>query len=113
MNTTTGKSTGRKWQRILSAFMDGESWHALIAGAALNTTCLHSDISGLEARGLRFDHTPATVPGFCGEPTRVVRYRLRPESFTLASQLLGTPNGPRPTAEMDAAAREYAKAAGV
>ena len=112
MNTTTGKPIGRKWQRILSAFLDGESWHALIAGAGLNTTCLHSDVSDLERRGIRFDHTPATVPGFCGEPTRVIRYRLRPESLPLARQLLGMTDGTNLDIDQEAAAREYRHAIG-
>lgn len=82
-----------KWKRILAAFLDGRRWNALSAGPALRTTCLHSDIASLEARGLRFDHTPETVQGFDGQPTRVIRYRLRPESIPKARALLGLPAG--------------------
>lgn len=80
-----------KWQRILAAFVTGRTWHALEAGPALRTTCLHSDIAGLEARGLRFDHTPETVAGYDGQATRVIRYRLRPESYPQARRLLSLP----------------------
>ena len=100
-----------KWQRILAAMLM-RSLNTFQASSDLGTSCLHSDIAGLEARGLKFDHDPESVPGFGGVPTRVIRYRLRPESIALARSLLGMPNGPRPVADMDAAAREYARASG-
>lgn len=84
----------RKWQRVLAAFMDGSSWNA-ISARELGTTCLHSDVAGLEARGLKFDHQDETVPGYAGIATRVTRYTLRPESYSLARQLLeGMPAKP-------------------
>lgn len=98
-----------KWKRILAALL-GKSFNTFEASRELGSSCLHSDIAGLEARGLRFDHAPETITGFGGQPTRVTRYRLRPESYTLARSLLGLPTGPRPTVDLDAQARAYHQA---
>jgi hypothetical protein len=98
-----------KWKRILAALL-GRSFNTSEASRELGTSCLHSDIAGLELRGLRFDHIPETIPGFGGVPTRVVRYRLRPESFATAHELLGLPAVSRPAAGLNDAAREYARA---
>lgn len=99
-----------KWQRILAVFLDGKARNAIEHGRELATTCLHSDVSGLEARGLRFDHERITVAGYGGAGTSVVSYRLRPESCGLAHRLLGlaTASG-EPEAD---AVREYRRASG-
>lgn len=99
-----------KWQRIAASFLTGRAWHALEAVRELGTSCLHSDIAGLEARGLRFDHERITVAGYGGAETSVMRYRLRPESYAQARALLGlaAPSG----ASDDDAVREYRRASG-
>lgn len=78
-----------KWQRILAAFLDGQSWHTIDAVQRLHTTCLHSDISGLKERGLKFNHDRITVAGYGASKAPVVRYSLLPESYALARRLLG------------------------
>lgn len=99
-----------KWQRILSSFLTGRSWHALAAVRDLHTTCLHTDIAGLEARGLRFHRERVIVAGYGGEKTSVVRYSLLPESFAHARTLLGRATPPGPS-DGDAE-REYRRASG-
>lgn len=99
-----------KWQRILAAMLDGRARNAIEHGRELGTSCLHSDIAGLEARGLRFDHERITVAGYGGAETAVMRYRLRPESYGLARRLLGLA---APSGEPDDAfVREYRRASG-
>lgn len=85
-----------KWQRILAAMLDGKPRNTVEHGRDLATTCLHSDVPGLEARGLKFDRERITVAGFGSSRTAVTAYRLRPESFALARRLLGlaTPQNP-------------------
>lgn len=87
--------TRLKWQRILASFLTGQAWDALAAARELHTTCLHSDVAALEARGLRFHRERVTVAGYGGEKTSVVRYSLLPESQPLARHLLCvvTPSG--------------------
>lgn len=99
-----------KWQRILAAMLDGRARNAIEHGRELGTSCLHSDIAGLEARGLRFDHERITVAGYGGAETSVMRYRLRPDSYSLARRLLGlaAPSG-EPNADV---VREYRRASG-
>lgn len=86
--------TRRPWefkkQRVLAGFMDGQSWNTIDAVQRLHTTCLHSDISGLEKRhGLKFSHDRITVAGYGGAKTSVVSYKLLPESYPAARRLLG------------------------
>ena len=100
----------RKWQRILASFLTGQGWHALAAVRDLHTTCLHSDVAGLEARGLRFHRERITVAGYGGEKTSVVRYSLLPESYPHARALLGVAT---PSISVSDAVREYRRAPGV
>ncbi|MCA1977630.1 MAG: hypothetical protein LDL19_00180 [Thiobacillus sp.] len=92
----TRRPWARKWERILAAMLDGKARNAIEHGRELATTCLHSDVSSLEARGLKFSHERITVAGYGGSKTSVVSYRLLPESFPLARRLLGlaTPQNP-------------------
>ncbi len=99
-----------KWQRILISFLTGRSWHTIEAARELGTTCLHSDISGLEARGLRFDRERIAVAGYGGSQTAVVCYTLRVESVTLARCLLGL-EAPSNEPDVDGE-REYRRASG-
>lgn len=97
-----------KWQRILFALM-GRSWHTLEAGPDLHTTCLHSDIAGLEKRGLKFHRERITVSGYEGSQASVVRYTLAHESYLLAARLLGMAS---PQVCPDGDALAYRKASG-
>lgn len=98
-----------KWMRILFAFMDDRTWHTLEAMRELHTSCLHSDISGLEARGLKFHHERITVPGYSGKQAAVVRYALARESYPSAARLLGLAAHQN---QPDEVARDYRKATG-
>jgi len=98
-----------KWQRVLFGFMGGKGWHALEAVRELGTSCLHSDIAGLETRGLKFHHERITVPGYGGSQAAVVRYTLARESYPLAARLLGMAP---PHGGPDGGALAYRKASG-
>jgi hypothetical protein len=96
LDPLTRRPWQHKWQRVLAVMLDGTPRNAVEHGRELGTTCLHSDISGLESRGLRFSHDRITVSGFGGARTSVTAYRLLPESYPLARRLLGlaTPQNP-------------------
>lgn len=89
LDPATRRPWARKWERILAAMLDGKPRNTVEHGRDLATTCLHSDVPGLEARGLKFDRSRITVAGFGASKTAVTAYRLRPESFSLAHRLLG------------------------
>jgi len=89
LDPTTGRPWPHKWQRILAAFLSGRAWHTFDAMRELHTTCLHTDISLLEARGLRFTRSRVTVAGYNGARTPVTLYSLAPESYPDAHALLG------------------------
>ena len=96
IDPVTRRPWQHKWQRILAAMLDGQARNTIEHGRELATTCFHSDVSGLEARGLKFSHERITVAGFGGSKASVVSYRLLPESLPLARRLLGmaTPQNP-------------------
>lgn len=97
LDPLTRRPWQHKWQRILAAMLDGKPRNAVEHGRELGTTCLHSDINGLEKRhGLVFIHERVTVAGYGGSKTSVMSYRLAPESLPLARRLLGlaTPQNP-------------------
>lgn len=85
----TSRPWARKWERILAAMLDGKPRNSIEHGRELGTTCLHSDVSGLEARSLKFNRERITVAGFDRSRTPVTSYRLAPESYPLARRLLG------------------------
>lgn len=89
IDPVTRRPWARKKDRILATFLSGRGWHTLDATRELHTTCLHSDVSGLEARGLKFDRERIAVAGFGGSKTPVTLYTLAPESYPLARRLLG------------------------
>lgn len=100
----TGRPWARKWERILANSLDGKPRNSIEHGRELGTTCYHSDISGLEARGLKFDRERITVTGFGGSKTSVTSYRLAPESYSLARRLLGLAT---PQSKPQGDARDY------
>lgn len=81
----------RKWQRILRVFLAGRSLHRFEAERIGDHT-LHSTVSFLQTRGVTILRKEETVTGYGGHPTRVMRYRLAPESCERARELL---NGTR------------------
>ena len=88
-NDTAPQPVPRKWQRILATMLDGKPRNTIEHGRELHTTCLHSDVSDLESRGLLFHRERITVAAYGGEKACVVRYSLLPESYPIARALLG------------------------
>jgi len=64
----------KKWQRVLSALLDGRTFNRFEAERQLNDHCLHSTVSTLQDMGVTIPREYETVPGYQGIPTRVCRY---------------------------------------
>lgn len=81
----------KKWQRVLSAFLDGRTFNRFEAERQLNDHALHSTVSSLQAKGVTVLREFETVPGYQGIPTHVCRYWLEQSEPNLrrASFLLG------------------------
>lgn len=86
--------TGTKTHRVLTEFFAGRKIHRFDA-ERFGEHALHSTVSSLEARGLKFDRKTISVPTQWGRDCHVTLYWLAPESYPLAAQLLGmaTPSG--------------------
>jgi hypothetical protein len=81
----------RKWQRVLAAFVRGESLNRFEAAKQYHDTCLHSTVSGIQDRGVKIERKDETVPGYMRIPTHVCRYWIAPDQRKAALNLLGIP----------------------
>lgn len=81
----------KKWQRVLSALLDGRTFNRFESERQLNDHCLHTTVSTLQDMGVTIHRQFETVPGYQGIPTRVCRYWLEQSETNLnrASILLG------------------------
>lgn len=89
--STCGRNPSKpplKWQRVLTAFLEGRSLNRFEA-ERLSDHCLHSTVSTLERKGVRIARRTERVPGFMAIPTEVCRYWLEPEARQRARELLG------------------------
>ena len=66
----------KKWQRVLSALLDGRTFNGFESERQLNDHCLHTTVSTLQDMGVTIHRQFETVPGYQGIPTRVCRYWL-------------------------------------
>lgn len=66
----------KKWQRVLSALLDGRTFNRFESERQLNDHCLHTTVSTLQDMGVTILREFETVPGYQGIPTRVCRYWL-------------------------------------
>lgn len=64
----------KKWQRVLTAFLEGKSFNRFEAERQLNDHCLHSTVSTIQSFGITIFRETETVRGWQGIPTRVCRY---------------------------------------
>lgn len=78
---------GNQNYRGLSEFYAGRKIHRFQA-EEIGIHALHSLVSSLEGRGLKFDRRTITVPTRWGADAHVTEYWLAIESFTLAARLL-------------------------
>lgn len=83
-------SSPRKWQRVLTALLNGQSFNRFEAERKLNDHCLHTTVSKLQGMGVDILRKFEAVPGYHGLPTRVCRYWLEQSEPNLrrASTLL-------------------------
>lgn len=78
-NTTkkpNDKPLPKKWQRVLTAFLEGKSFNRFESERQLNDHCLHTTVSTLQGFGVTIFREFETVSGWQGIPTRVCRYWL-------------------------------------
>jgi len=66
----------KKWQRVLSALLDGRTFNRFEAERQLNDHALHSTVSTLQAKGVTVLRKFEVVPGYQGIATHVCRYWL-------------------------------------
>lgn len=76
------------WKRGLRELRKGKRTSRQLAGPPVYAHAAHSMIAELRGRRLQIVTEMIIVSGYCGQPTRIARYELRPESFELADQLL-------------------------
>lgn len=90
IHKTNDKPLPKKWQRVLTAFVEGKSFNRFESERQLNDHCLHTTVSTLERKGVTVFRETESVPGYQGIPTRVCRYWLdRSEpNIKRANQLL-------------------------
>lgn len=83
-------SIPKKWQRVLKALLEGNSFNRFEAERQLNDHCLHSTVSTLQSFGVTIFRETETVRGWQGIPTRVRRYWIdrSPENTKRANELL-------------------------
>ncbi len=73
----------KKWQRVLSALLDGRTFNRFEAERQLSDHALHSTVSSLQAKGVIILREFETVPGYQGIPTHVCRYWLEQSESNL------------------------------
>lgn len=66
----------KKWQRVLSALLDGRTFNRFEAERQLNDHALHSTVSTLQTKGVTILRKFEVVPGYQGIATHVCRYWL-------------------------------------
>lgn len=64
----------KKWQRVLSALLDGRTFNRFEAERQLSDHTLHSTVSTIQSKGVTILREFETVPGYQGIPTHVRRY---------------------------------------
>lgn len=85
------KASSKKWQRVLSALLDGPRTSRELERAPVFDHCAHSTASELKKKGIEVLSEPVVIPGYAGEPARVARYSIAPASVQRARALLGAP----------------------
>jgi len=80
----------KKWERVLRALLTGKSFNRFEAERELADHVLPSTVAGLQSKGLTIFRHDERIPGFQNIPTICSRYRLAPESYQKARELLQT-----------------------
>ena len=90
LNKPNNNTPPKKWQRVLSAFLDDKTFNRFESERLLNDHCLHSTVSFLERSGVTIFRKFETVSGWQGLPTRVCRYWIdnSAENINRANTLL-------------------------
>lgn len=78
-----------KKRRVLTALIDGKSFHRFEAEKLLNDHCLHSTVAELQNCGVIISRKSESVPGYQGIDIRVMRYWIAPEHKARAEKVLG------------------------
>lgn len=79
----------RKWQRVLTALLDGPQTSRQLEREPTFDHCAPSTASELRRKGLPIVTEMIEVAGYAGEPARIARYSLDPTGREHALRLLG------------------------
>lgn len=92
----TSAKPARKWQRILSAFIEGQTLNRFEA-ERIGDHCLHTSVSDFERDGIHIDRCEEVVDGRFGK-CRVMRYWLAKTADNVRrakEKLVGQPSAER------------------
>ena len=78
-----------KWRRVLRALIAGPKTTRDLERPPVFDHVGHSTAAELRKMGIQIETEIVRIAGYAGEPTRVARYTLSPESRDLAMCLLG------------------------
>ncbi len=87
---TRSEGKPSKIDRVTAALASGKSLNRFEAARQINDHCLHSTVSAMEKRGIGVARKWEVVPGYQGEPTRVMRYWLDEENQDKARRMVPT-----------------------
>ena len=86
---STGLRVPLKWQRVLRALVEGPKTTRELERPPVFDHVGHSTAAELRKMGIRLETEIVRIDGYAGEPARVARYTIAPESRDFAVRLLG------------------------
>lgn len=80
--------TPRKWQRWLAAVLESAKTSRELELAPVFDHCAHSTAAEVRKKGISVVAEIVEIRGYCGQPARIARYSIAPESVEAAKRLL-------------------------
>lgn len=87
------RRTARKWQRWLTSVLESPKTSRELEQAPVFDHVAHSTASDVRKMGINVITEMVTIPGYAGEPARVARYSIAPDSRGKALSLLSNAPG--------------------
>lgn len=87
--TITQLPAARKWQRFLTALLESPRTSRELELAPVFDHCAHSTAAELRKKGIDLVAEIIEISGYHGQPARIARYSIAPESVERARRLLG------------------------
>jgi hypothetical protein len=86
---STRRAVPHKWQRVLRALLEAPRTTRELERPPVFDHVGHSTAAELRKMGIVLHTEIVTIDGYSGEPARVARYSVAPESRELAARLVG------------------------